>query len=158
MKCPKCQTENESGARFCANCGSRLSAPRPAAAGRSQTPAQNSCPVCGQVNPAGSAFCETCGTKLTATPAPATRSGQTAPATAAQPQTRTTQAKGQTSGAWWLLPIFLGWVGGLIGYLVVKESDQSKAKGLLIFGIIWTVFWVVVTIVASIVMNFVVDF
>ena len=152
MKCPKCQTENESGARFCANCGSRLTAPRPAAtAGPTRTPGQNSCPSCGQVNPTGSAFCETCGTKLAAPPAPTTLPGQA-------PTKPAAQAKGQTSGAWWLLPIFLGWVGGLIGYLVVKESDQSKAKGLLIFGIIWTVFWVVVTIVASIVMNFVVDF
>ncbi|MGD9143265.1 MAG: hypothetical protein PVG61_05415 [Dehalococcoidia bacterium] len=69
-----------------------------------------------------------------------------------------TPEKKPTSGAWWLLPFLLGWVGGLIGYLVVKDSDQSKAKGLLIFGIVWTIFWVVISIIASIVMNFAIDF
>jgi len=157
MKCPKCQTENESGARFCANCGSRLSAPRPAAAaGPTRTPGQNSCPSCGQVNPPGSAFCETCGMKLAAPRTNVAPAGQTAVRQA--PTKPAAQAKGNTSGAWWLLPIFLGWVGGLIGYLVVKESDQSKAKGLLVFGIIWTVFWVVISVIASVVMNFVIDF
>ena len=157
MKCPNCQTENESGARFCANCGSQMTPPRPAA-GHTRATGKTTCPNCGQENPAGSAFCETCGMKLAAAPAPSSRPGQAATTTAAPPQTGTTQTKGKTSGAWWLLPIFLGWVGGLIGYLVVKESDQSKAKGLLIFGIVWTVFWIVLYIVAFLVLSNVADF
>jgi hypothetical protein len=157
MKCTKCQTENESGARFCANCGNKMTTPR-TAADRARATGKTTCPNCGQENPTGSTFCETCGTKLAATPEPPTRSSQNTPSPAARPQTGTTQTKAQTSGAWWLLPIFLGWVGGLIGYLVVKESDQSKAKGLLIFGIVWTVFWVVVYIIGLIVASSVIDF
>jgi hypothetical protein len=154
MICPKCRTENEPGARFCANCGSKLTLPR-TAVNRARATRKLICPNCGQENPAGSTFCESCGTKLVAQ---RPRSSP-APTTAAKPtQTAITPEKKPTSGAWWLLPIFLGWVGGLIGYLVVKDSDQSKAKGLLIFGIIWTIFWVIISIVGSIIMNFAVDF
>jgi len=100
---------------------------------------QNSCPICGQVNPAGSAFCETCGTKLAALTPPT--------GLAAQADIEVKSAPKQTSWAWWLFPIFLGWLGGLLGYLSVKESDHSKAKKLLIFGIVWSVFGVAITLI-----------
>jgi hypothetical protein len=41
----------------------------------------------------------------------------------------------QVSGAWWLLPIFMGWLGGLIAWLVNKDRDPSKARAMLITGI-----------------------
>jgi preprotein translocase subunit SecG len=44
------------------------------------------------------------------------------------------------------MPILLAWVGGLIGFLVVRDSDKGKANGLLILGIIMTVFWIVLSI------------
>jgi hypothetical protein len=40
------------------------------------------------------------------------------------------------SGAWWLLPIFVGWLGGLIAWLVNKEVDPPKARAMLITGIV----------------------
>jgi uncharacterized membrane protein YeaQ/YmgE (transglycosylase-associated protein family) len=39
------------------------------------------------------------------------------------------------SGAWWLLPIFMGWVGGLIAWLVNKDVDPKRARAMLITGI-----------------------
>ena len=39
------------------------------------------------------------------------------------------------SGAWWLLPIFMGWIGGLIAYLVNRDADPGKARAMLITGV-----------------------
>jgi hypothetical protein len=44
--------------------------------------------------------------------------------------------RGRTvSGAWWLLPIFMGWLGGLIAWLVNKDIDPKRARAMLITGI-----------------------
>lgn len=39
------------------------------------------------------------------------------------------------SRAWYVLPILLGWIGGLIGYFAVRHDDPRLAKRLLIVGI-----------------------
>ena len=49
MKCPACGTENRSGRRFCAQCGTALEAV---------------CPSCGTANDPGDRFCGACGTAL----------------------------------------------------------------------------------------------
>jgi hypothetical protein len=41
----------------------------------------------------------------------------------------------RVSGAWWLLPIFMGWLGGLIAWLVNKDADPQRARQMLITGI-----------------------
>ena len=41
----------------------------------------------------------------------------------------------RVSGAWWLLPVFLGWLGGLIAWLVNKDVDPRRARQMLITGI-----------------------
>ncbi len=51
MQCPKCQSENESGAKFCNECGTKL---------------ELACPLCGKANPPGSKFCNKCGQQLSA--------------------------------------------------------------------------------------------
>ncbi len=50
MKCPRCQAENDSGARFCEDCGARLEA---------------ACPSCGTPVTPGKKFCRSCGAALT---------------------------------------------------------------------------------------------
>jgi hypothetical protein len=45
----------------------------------------------------------------------------------------------QVSGAWWLLPIFMGWLGGLIAWLVNKDVDPQRARAMLITGIVISV-------------------
>ena len=52
MKCPKCQTENPEGVKFCGECGQSL-----------QT--ELTCPECGHVNPSDVEFCYECGHPLT---------------------------------------------------------------------------------------------
>src|SRR3990170_8719997 len=40
---------------------------------------------------------------------------------------------------WYLVPFFFGVLGGIVGYVAVKDKDENMAFGLLLFGIIWTV-------------------
>lgn len=40
------------------------------------------------------------------------------------------------SKAWYLLPIFLGPIGGIIGYFLLKDRDKKMAEKLLIVGVI----------------------
>jgi len=42
------------------------------------------------------------------------------------------------SSAWYLVPIFFGIVGGLIGYVAVKDDDKDMANSLLSLGIVMT--------------------
>jgi len=56
MKCPNCQTENETGAKFCNECGTKL---------------EIACPECGKNNRPGSKFCNDCGYNLTKPSEPA---------------------------------------------------------------------------------------
>jgi class 3 adenylate cyclase/tetratricopeptide (TPR) repeat protein len=50
MKCPKCQTDNREGAKFCNECGHKF---------------ELACPECGIMNRVGSKFCDECGHNLT---------------------------------------------------------------------------------------------
>ena len=52
------------------------------------------------------------------------------------PATTPTSRPRRVSGAWWLLPILVGWLGGLIAWLVNKEIDPPKARAMLITGIV----------------------
>ncbi|HYC11739.1 MAG TPA: zinc-ribbon domain-containing protein [Nitrososphaerales archaeon] len=77
------------------------------------------CPNCGkEVSPEAYA-CPNCGHPLK------------------QPQPLS-EPREHVSAAWWLLPIFLAWIGGLVGYLVLKDRNRSTAIRILIFGIVWT--------------------
>lgn len=42
----------------------------------------------------------------------------------------------RVSGAWWLLPIFMGWLGGLIAWLVNRDTDPRTARAMLVTGIV----------------------
>ncbi len=67
-----------------------------------------------------------------------------APAAAAPPAAAPAE---KVSGAWWLLPIFVTWVGGLICWLVLKDRNSRSAKNMLIWGIVLTFVWpIVITI------------
>lgn len=54
------------------------------------------------------------------------------------------------SGAWYLLPIFLTIIGGVIAYFVIKEDDPKKAKNCLYLGIILTAIGVGFTVVSGV--------
>lgn len=58
MKCPSCGFENESGVRFCGECGKPMDSPREAGGNKT-------CPKCGQENPPEAHFCQNCGINMT---------------------------------------------------------------------------------------------
>jgi hypothetical protein len=49
-----------------------------------------------------------------------------------------------THPAWWLLPILMGWMGGLIAWLLIREQDPARGRAMLVAGIVATVAWIVV--------------
>lgn len=132
MRCPQCQFKNEKGAKFCGNCGAALTpvSPHPAVAKPVSPQVQVYCSRCGAPNEAESIFCESCGSRLTpqANHRPHPSSKEYAVAT-------------KTSAAWWLMPIFLMWLGGVVAWLVVRETDRAKARHMLWLGIAMTLFW-----------------
>ena len=145
MKCGQCQSENEEDARFCENCGASLAPGKsyPPAAEPALSPDQIYCPDCGTANKSGSIFCNICGSTLL----PEVTQCPTHPGSEQAAATKT-----KTSAAWWLMPVFLTWVGGLIAWLVVRQSDKTKARRLLWVGIGLTVFWFILNVVAFVVL------
>ena len=78
MNCPSCGTPNESGRKFCGNCGSRLALV---------------CSTCGAANTPGVRFCGECGTAIegesaVAAPAVAPSSGAVGPSAAGSTERR----------------------------------------------------------------------
>lgn len=45
------------------------------------------------------------------------------------------KARRTVSGWWWVLPIVMGWLGGLIAWLVNREDDPQKARQMLLVGV-----------------------
>ncbi len=43
---------------------------------------------------------------------------------------------GETSGWYWLLPVLFNWVGGLTGWLVLKDKNREKADRILVGGLV----------------------
>lgn len=105
----------------------------------------SACPACGRPAPDGADRCPSCGSALglgggvdggpdLPPPPSALAAGGTSVAPAA-PGGVPTPAPRRVSGAWWLLPILLGWIGGLIAYFVNREADPAIARAMLLVGI-----------------------
>ena len=58
---------------------------------------------------------------------------------AEQKKQSVTPSSGKPSSLWYLVAIILGWIGGLIAYLVLREKDSKRALNVLIVGIVVTV-------------------
>lgn len=80
------------------------------------------CQRCGKQIPDTSTFCPNCGAPV---------SGMAAPGYAAAPK-----PVEPVSGAWYLVPLFFGIIGGIIAWAVNKDRDPKRARNLLIFGIV----------------------
>ncbi|KER05306.1 hypothetical protein AAA799E16_02057, partial [Marine Group I thaumarchaeote SCGC AAA799-E16] len=81
-----------------------------------------SCPSCG--NKTDGSYCSSCG-------------HETISSMLTEPSMK------KKSNAWYLLPVFLGIIGGIIAYLVLRKSDSGKAKKCLVFGIGVSVFGII---------------
>lgn len=53
------------------------------------------------------------------------------------------------SRVWYLLPILLGLIGGVIGYFVLRNRDRKFAERMLIIGVVMTVLWWVISFLLS---------
>jgi hypothetical protein len=53
------------------------------------------------------------------------------------------RATGPVSGAWWILPIVLGWVGGIIAWAATRDRDPSMARMMLVVGIVLSIIGVI---------------
>ena len=63
-------------------------------------------------------------------------------------------SKGRPTSLWYLVPFFFGILGGIVGYVGVKDDDKEMADNLLIFGIVWTIvlvlaYWAFITVLIS---------
>lgn len=143
MRCQICHFDNDSGARFCGNCGAAMQVNSyPGATNAGTTSPYINCPNCGVANMPDSLFCESCGTQMARQAVSSVSS-----VSDGDSQVTTQTSANKTSAAWWLLPILLTWVGGLIAWLVIREDDKAKARSLLILGIVMTFVWMAVGIV-----------
>ena len=118
------------------------------------------CTSCGAALRSGATFCGKCGIEVEqgySNPQPAYKNprqetfeeyendyvGRVGGNSNPQPRYNNSQRNGpyggKPSAAWWLLPIFLGWGGGLIAWACVKDRDPRMAKNCLILGIILSV-------------------
>ena len=118
------------------------------------------CTSCGAELRSGASFCGKCGTTIeqgNSNPQPAYKNprqesfeeyendyvdragGNSNP----QPRYNNSQRNGpyggKPSAAWWLLPIFLSLIGGVIAWACVKDRDPRMARNCLILGIVFTV-------------------
>ena len=117
------------------------------------------CTSCGAELRSGAGFCGKCGTTIEqgySNPQPAYKNtrqeafeeyendyvsragGNSNP----QPRYNNSQRNGPyvgVSAAWWLLPIFFSFIGGIIAWACVKDRDPRMARNCLILGIILTV-------------------
>ena len=117
------------------------------------------CTSCGAALRSGATFCGKCGTEVEqgySNPQPAYKNsrqeafeeyendyvsragGNSNP----QPRYNNSPSNGPyvgASAAWWLLPIFFSFIGGIIAWACVKDIDPRMAKNCLILGIVITV-------------------
>lgn len=64
-----------------------------------------------------------------------------------QPNRSEPMERKHVSAFWYLLPLFLPIVGGVIAWAVIVDGDRKRARKLLVFGAIWTVAFVTIMII-----------
>ena len=92
---------------------------------------------CGSELRSGADFCGNCGTKVEqgySNPQPAYNNYQ-----GNRRLSPHVHSGGKPSAAWWLLPIFLGLIGGAIAWACLRDRDPRMANKCLVLGIILTV-------------------
>jgi hypothetical protein len=51
---------------------------------------------------------------------------------------------GRPTFLWYLVPLFFGILGGIVGYVGTRDEDKDMAGGLLLFGAVWSIILYVV--------------
>jgi hypothetical protein len=73
-------------------------------------------------------------------PAPVAATTATTPNRMREPPRRPVGAPGHP--AWWLLPILMGWMGGLIAWAMIRDHDRARARAMLVTGIVASAAWI----------------
>lgn len=91
------------------------------------TTIQSFCTNCGEKIVPDSEFCTNCGNSMRGKPS--------------QTYVNSSQLNQvpPVGRIWYLLPLFLGWIGGIIGYFLTKDRNPKRAKKILLVGIIPTI-------------------
>jgi len=50
------------------------------------------------------------------------------------------------SSMWYLLPIFVGMIGGIIAYLIIRKDDPRKAKNCIYIGMVMMIIGIIFNI------------
>ena len=53
------------------------------------------------------------------------------------------------SNAWFLLPVFLGIIGGIIAFFILRNDDPRKAKNCLYLGIVLMIIGIIFNILVA---------
>ncbi|QLH06684.1 hypothetical protein [Nitrosopumilus ureiphilus] len=53
------------------------------------------------------------------------------------------------SNAWFLLPVFLGIIGGIIAFFILRHDDPRKAKNCLYLGLVLMVIGIIFNILVA---------
>ena len=77
-------------------------------------------------------FCPDCGAAVTASATP----NREAPAPAPRPRPSNS---GKMSKWWWVMPFFLGLLGGTVVFLTLRKENYPFARRVLIYSTIWSV-------------------
>lgn len=83
------------------------------------------CDECGSENPPSANFCRECGAKL---------EFSTQQTEGASGGGKSKSREKELSYIWWILPIFLLFIGGIIAWYKNKDRDPKKSKWMLILG------------------------
>lgn len=59
------------------------------------------------------------------------------------------QSERLRSNTWFLLPIFLGMIGGIIAFFILRQDDPQKAKNCLYLGILFMMIGIIVNILIA---------
>lgn len=73
-------------------------------------------------------FCANCGTKINSKAIICPSCG-----------VRQAAINEDVSSLWYLVPLFFGFIGGVVAWAVNKDRNPKKARNMMIFGILWTV-------------------
>ena len=120
---------------YCGNCGSKID------------PTSRFCPSCGEPTPLATSK----NNDTAATPPPRRRGGRDLP----RSYTKMTDEEyyynyRDASPAWYLLPVFFGFIGGIIMWLALRNEDPRKAKVGLYAGIILSIIgFIIILFIAS---------
>jgi LytS/YehU family sensor histidine kinase len=57
-----------------------------------------------------------------------------------------THSETPRSSMWYLLPIFVGMIGGIIGYLIIRKDDPRKAKNCIYIGMVMMIIGIIFNI------------